>query len=67
LEWVAQQKGFMDNVQGPLYKILPDYVLPGVSNQALASILAGLAGVVIVLGMALGVAFLRRTRRETDG
>jgi cobalt/nickel transport system permease protein len=66
LLWVAQQNGFLDNVQGPLYKIFPQYSLPGVSNQALATILAGLVGVVIVLGVALGVAYLRRNRHKVD-
>jgi cobalt/nickel transport system permease protein len=65
--WVAQQKGFLDNVQGPIYNIIPKYMLPGVSNQALATILAGLAGIVIVLGVTLGVAYLRRNRKAADG
>jgi cobalt/nickel transport system permease protein len=40
LQWVAEQKGFLDAAQGPLYNVMPDYVLPGVSNGALATILA---------------------------
>jgi len=34
LEWVAGQRGFLDSAQGPVYEIIPDYVLPGVSNEA---------------------------------
>jgi cobalt/nickel transport system permease protein len=65
LEWVAEQNGFLDTAQGPLYQIIPDYVLPGVSNEALATILAGVIGVAIVFAVALGVAYARR-RREAQ-
>jgi len=63
LEWVAEQQGFLDMAQGPLYEIVPDYVFPGIPNEALATILAGILGVLIVLGAALGVAYARRSRR----
>lgn len=62
LEWVAEQRGFLDAAQGPIFKIIPDYVLPGVSNQALATILAGVVGTLIVAGVALAVAYARRNR-----
>ncbi len=65
LEWVAEQKGFLDAAQEPLYNIIPDYLFPGVSNDALATILAGILGVLIVFGVALGVAYLRR-KQMTD-
>ncbi len=58
----AEQKGFLDVAQKPLYEIIPDYVLPGVSNQALATILAGILGMLIVFGVALAVAYVRRNR-----
>ena len=61
LEWVAEQKGFLDTAQDPLYNIIPDYVLPGVSNEALATILAGIIGSLIVLGVTLAVARSRRS------
>jgi len=64
LEWVAEQKGFLDAAQGPLYQIIPDYVLPGVSNESLATILAGIIGVVVVFGVSLGVAYARRKRDQ---
>jgi cobalt/nickel transport system permease protein len=66
LEWVAEQRGFLDAAQGPLYQIIPDYVFPGVPNEALATILAGVVGVVIVFGVALGVAYTRRKRDENS-
>jgi cobalt/nickel transport system permease protein len=63
LEWVAEQKGFLETARAPLYKIIPDYVFPGISNEALATILAGLLGVLLVFGVALGVATLRRGKK----
>ena len=62
LEWAAEQRGFLDAAQGPLYKVIPDYVLPGVSNEALATILAGVFGTLLVLGVTLAVAYTRRGR-----
>ena len=67
LEWVAEQRGFLDAAQGPVFSIIPDYVLPGVSNQALATILAGLIGTLIVAGVALAVAYTRRSRSTEAG
>ncbi len=60
LEWVAEQRGFLELAQGPLYEIIPDYVLPGIANEALATMLAGVVGVGLVLGATLAVAYARR-------
>jgi len=60
LEWVAQQNGFLDAVRAPLYTVIPDYVFPGISNEAAATIVAGIAGTVLVFGVALAVAYSRR-------
>jgi cobalt/nickel transport system permease protein len=65
LEWVAGQKGFLDLAQSPLYSLIPDYVFPGVSNEALATILAGILGALVVFGAALAVAYTRRNRPTT--
>jgi cobalt/nickel transport system permease protein len=63
LEWVAEQKGFLDTARGPLFHIIPDYVLPGISNEAIATILAGIIGALMVCGVAFGVAYLRKNRK----
>lgn len=60
LEWVAEEKGFIEAAQGPLYNIIPDYVLPGISNEAVATILAGLVGIIIVAGSMLAVTLLKK-------
>jgi cobalt/nickel transport system permease protein len=64
LEWVAGQKGFLETARGPLFKLIPDYTLPGVSNQALATILAGIIGTLIVFCVALAVAYTRRQKSK---
>jgi cobalt/nickel transport system permease protein len=64
LMWVAKQQGFLNAAQGSVYKIIPHYLLPGISNQNLATILAGILGVLIVFGVAVGVAYSRRKRQE---
>jgi cobalt/nickel transport system permease protein len=53
LEWVAEQTGFLGAAQSSAYKIIPDYMVPGISNGTLATILAGVLGIVIVLAAAL--------------
>lgn len=63
LEWVAEQKGFLDFAKGPVYEIIPDYVFPGISNEALATIIAGILGTLMVFGVALFVGSLRRNRQ----
>ncbi len=60
LERVAEDVGFIEAAQDAPYEIIPDYVLPGVSNEALATIAAGAVGTLIVAGVAFGVARLRR-------
>ncbi len=62
LEWVAEEKGFLSTALGSFYDLIPDYVLPGISNEGLATILAGIIGAVVVFGIAYGVA---KTRKKT--
>jgi len=66
LEWVAEQEGFLDSAQGPLYEIIPDYMFPGVSNTTLATILAGLIGVLLVFSVALAIARMRRRKTSVE-
>lgn len=63
LEWVAIQGGFMEKARLPHFEIIPDYLLPGVTNEAVATIAAGLLGILIVFGLGLGVAYIRRSSR----
>lgn len=67
LEWVAEQRGFLESAQDPAYNIIPDYVLPGISNEAVATIAAGIIGTLIVFGVALAIAYTRRGRNVVEG
>jgi cobalt/nickel transport system permease protein len=62
LEWVAGQKGFLEAARAPLYNLIPDYVFPGISNGVLATIVAGVLGLLLVFGVAMGVAYMRRKK-----
>jgi len=62
LEFVAEQQGFLDKAQANPYNIIPDYAVPGVANEQVATIAAGIIGVIIVFFVAVGVAYLRRNR-----
>jgi cobalt/nickel transport system permease protein len=63
LEWVAGQNGFLGSVQEPIYKIIPKYAVPGIANSDGAKILAGIIGTLLVFGLALVVAYLRKPRK----
>jgi len=62
LEWVAEQNGFLSLAKESFYKIIPNYSLPGVSDSALATILAGIIGICIILAITFGIS---RARRQT--
>ncbi|HUS71074.1 MAG TPA: PDGLE domain-containing protein [Anaerolineae bacterium] len=62
LERVADDQGFSDAAEEPLYEIIPDYVLPGIPGESLATILAGVVGVLIVFGITLGAGYALRSR-----
>lgn len=64
LEWVAEQQGFIDAAQDAPYEIIPDYVFPGISNEAVATVVAGIVGLVIVFVVAGLVAAARRKRES---
>lgn len=63
LERVAEDQGFLGLAQDAPFKIIADYVLPGVENEALATVLAGVIGTLILFGVAYGVAWLVKSRR----
>jgi len=66
LLWVAKQNGFLDTAKEPVIKIIPKYIMPGVSNSAAATILGGVLGTLLVFGLALAIAFLRRQRNSAS-
>ena len=66
LEWVAEKYGFLESARQPLFNIIPDYSFPGISNGSLATIVAGVIGLLIVMIVTLVVAYLRRGKDSVD-
>jgi hypothetical protein len=65
LEKVAEDKEFLDHAEeSPKYEIIPDYQFPGVENERVATVLAGITGVLVVAAVMLGLGMiLGRSRR----
>ncbi len=64
LERVAEDEGFIEEGRDAPYEVIADYVFPGIENEAVATILAGMIGVLIVAGLGLGVgALMNRTAK----
>ena len=64
LERVAEDEGFIGLAQEAPFQLIADYVFPGIENEAVATILAGLIGTLILFGVVSGVAWLVKSRRE---
>ena len=64
LERVAEDKGFLGLGQEAPYQVIADYVFPGIANEALATILAGIIGTLILFGVAYGLAWLLTLKKR---
>ena len=64
LERVAEDHGFLERAQDAPYRILPDYTVPGLGDGPASTVVAGVVGVLLVSGLALGAGTLLRRRRE---
>ena len=64
LEKVAEDKGFIDVAQSSPFEIVADYVFPGIENEAVATILAGWLGTLLLFAITYGLARLIKSRRE---
>lgn len=69
LEWVAGQQAFLDEAQAGPYELLPDYTIPGLQGTAASTILAGVIGALLVVGVIflLGRILNRNRQRKHDG
>ena len=63
LEKVAEDKGFIDVAEGAPFEIIADYVFPGIENEAMATILAGWLGTLLLFSIAYGLAWLIKSRK----
>lgn len=55
LERVAEDHGFIERAEDALFQVIPDYVLPGISDPLLATVGAGLIGLLVVFGLVVGL------------
>jgi len=66
LERVAEDRGFLGLAQDAPFQLIADYAFPWIESEALATILAGLIGTLILFGVVYGLAWLVKSRkRET--
>jgi hypothetical protein len=63
LERVAQDNGFLGAGEGSPFSIIADYVFPGMDGP-MATVVAGLIGVAIVLGLVWLIGSLLARRRS---
>ncbi|MDV2988963.1 MAG: PDGLE domain-containing protein [Dehalogenimonas sp.] len=58
LERVAEDHEFIDTARAAPFEIIADYVFPGIQNEALATILAGWIGVLILFALMYAFSWL---------
>jgi len=63
LEKVAENKGFIGLAQSAPFQVIADYVFPGIENEAVATILAGLLGTIVIFGVVYGIGWMIKSRR----
>jgi hypothetical protein len=63
LERVTEDGGFAGLTQGAPIRLIADYLFPGIENEAVATILAGLVGVIIVFGLTAGLAWVLKSKK----
>ena len=62
LERVAEDKGFIEAAKSGPFQVIADYVFPGIHNGAVATILAGVVGTLVLFGLVYGMSRLLRWR-----
>ncbi|HEY82805.1 MAG TPA: hypothetical protein G4O01_05900 [Dehalococcoidia bacterium] len=65
LERVAEDNGFLSLALEAPFEIVADYVFPGIANEALATIIAGWLGTILLFIAVYGLAWLIKSRRRT--
>jgi cobalt/nickel transport system permease protein len=64
LERVATDMGFLNFSQIAPYQLIPNYTIPILGQTALSTIIAGLVGVLVVLGLAVLIGGMLRKKPE---
>jgi hypothetical protein len=55
LERVAEDQGFIAQAKDPPFRLIADYLFPGIQDERLATIVAGLVGIALVFGLVYGL------------
>lgn len=63
LEKVAEDKGFIDVAEGAPFEVVADYIFPGIENEALATILAGWLGTLVLFAIVYSLAWLIKSKK----
>ena len=66
LERVAMDMGFIDAARPAPFEILPNYTIPFLGSTPLSTILAGVAGILVVLGLVYAAGRLLQKKSETQ-
>jgi len=66
LERVAENTGFLARAQNPFYDLLTDYTIPGVTNEVVSTILAGIVGTALLFAVGYGMARLLARRQPVQ-
>ena len=61
---VAEDHGFIGFAEEAPFQLIADYLCPGIENEALATILAGVIGTLVIFGVVYGLARLLRLRKR---
>ncbi len=64
LDRFAEDHEFVDKAVEPAFTLIPDYSFPGVSNEATATVIAGVLGTLILFGLVFGLASLLKSKHE---
>jgi len=63
LERVAEDKGFINMALDAPFSIIADYVFPGIENEALATMIAGWIGTIVLFVAVYGFTRLIKSRK----
>jgi cobalt/nickel transport system permease protein len=63
LERIAEDMGFLERGLDAPYQLLPDYTVPFLGETALSTVVAGLVGALVVLGIMLLIGSLLKKRK----
>ena len=66
LEWVAQSAGFLTLADSNGISLMPDYTIPVLGSSGLSTVAAGVAGVLLIAGLAGLASRILRGRAQTE-